>query len=150
MPCLVEKGKPLILRGKPRNPAVGPVGEWIDENMDRQGWTVRLLAEKAGVSGPRITQLRQGDGTTRDMITRIAVAFSQEGDELVGQHILKTGLTAAGLLPDSNHEYNEHEIIDYLRGKPDFMQDKALRMLKAAFDEEDAADNAGNVGKKAK
>ena len=97
MPCLLEKRETVIVRGKPRNPPVGPVGEWIDENLDRRGWGVRTLAEIAGVSSPRVTQLRQGDGTTRDMIERLAAAFLNTESEASTRHrILNAGLQAAG------------------------------------------------------
>lgn len=135
-------------RGKPRNPPATPVGVWIDENMKRRGiQSIRELAEIAGVSQPRITQIRKGDNASRDFLERLAHALSpKDADERTFRALLSTGLAAAGFATD---DYDDHEVIEYLRGQPPSLQDKALRMLKAAFDEDDDADNSGNIGKRA-
>jgi transcriptional regulator with XRE-family HTH domain len=77
--CLTMERVALV-RGKQRNPTESPLGHWIDKYMDMRGFaTIRGLAKAAGVSGARITQLRQGDTTKPYMIEQIARAFVPEG-----------------------------------------------------------------------
>ncbi|MGI4788342.1 MAG: hypothetical protein ACRYFS_05775 [Janthinobacterium lividum] len=92
----------------------------------------------------------------RDQVERLVRALLPPGGgQLDAQHLLKEGLRAAGLtsastaLPESASSVaggragviermpleKEHDVIVYLRGKPQAVQEKALRILKAVFEE---------------
>ncbi len=127
-----------------------PFSSWLRKVRAAQGLTMRDLAALAGTTHPRISQIENGDTPSRDMVERLARALSpDDADEHTARALLNAGLKAAGFAPASDLDYDEHEVIDYLRGKPEPQQDKALKILKSIFDEDDALDNAGNVGKRA-
>lgn len=124
--------RPIIMRGKPKNPSVTAVGRWIDNYMEMCSiGSLRELAEISGVSQPRITQMRKGDTTTRDMILRLAPYLTPPG--IAEKTVTEEGLDAAARDQFSHENSDDHEVVDFVRGMPETRQDKALRMLKAAL-----------------
>ena len=73
-----------------------PLALWLRDRRKRRGLTVRALAEKAGVSHPRISQIEGGDTATSDMILRLAEALAPENaSEDERQAIIQEGIGAA-------------------------------------------------------
>lgn len=132
-------------------------GRIVESLLDRLGWTQEQLstASEPNISQGQISNYKYGKRSpSRETIRTISRAFTTGANagESFYRSTVNELLTACGYAEDfpSNDEYDEHEVIDYLRGRPAPLQDKALRMLKAMFDEDDAIDNAGNIGKRAK
>lgn len=127
-----------------------PFGRWLRDSRTRRGLTMEALAEIAETSQVAISNIERGNrNASRDMVEKLARALlPEDADEYTARALLSAGLKAAGFATE-DVEYDDHEVIEYLRGKPPTLQDKAMRMLKAAFDEDDAIDNAGNIGKRA-
>ncbi len=125
--------------------------EWLKAAMRRRGIEKQTaLAAAAGVSQSAVSSYLSGarKPEKREQVEKLVRALLlPDAEEHTAVFLLNDGLIASGLAPIESEEA-EHEVIDYLRGKPESMQDKALRLLKAAFDEDDALDNAGNIGKK--
>ena len=126
--------------------------EWLTQAMNRRGLTKQsALAIASGVAQSTIRSYLSGSRTPEkpEQVEKLVRALLlPEAENHTATALLNSGLLAAGLAPVADAEA-DHEVIDYLRGQPEAVQDKALRMLKAAFDEEDAKDNAGNIGRKA-
>ncbi len=139
------------MRGKQREPARSVFGRWIDAQLDRRGWTIARLAEVAGVSSPRITQLRQGDSTTREMVQRLSQALiAMDADEDAARRYTNEAFRAAGFLSDeetcSPDELRVHGIL-YEAGwseVPEPVQQVILRMIKH---ERDVARKAKEEGR---
>ena len=127
-----------------------PFGQWLSENRQRRGLTMESLADASDITQAMVSNMERGTrNPSRETIAKLSYALSPLGaDEHTARSLLNAGLKAAGFASADN-DFDDHEVIDYLRGQPEAVQDKALRMLKAAFDEEDAKDNAGNIGRKA-
>ena len=124
-------------------------GVWLRQARKARGWTMETLAVSADITQPYVSGLERGiRQPSRDMVERLARALSpKEVDDQRERMLLNAGLKAAGFAPVSD-DRDDHEVIDYLRGKPEQLQDKAMKILKAAFDEDDAEDDAGNIGKR--
>jgi len=74
-----------------------PLAVWLRSARDARGMSVRALAERAGISHPRISQIEGGDSATRDMVERLATALSPgDEDSYTSQQLLNAGLKAAG------------------------------------------------------
>lgn len=153
MSCLVHY-TPLFRVGELRKDmadATTDFSDWLTRAMNRRGLTKQsALAAASGVAQSTISSYLSGSRTPekREQVEKLVSALlTSEAENHTIAALLNSGLLAAGLAPVAESE-GDHEVIDYLRGQPEAIQDKALRMLKAAFDEEDAKDNAGNIGRK--
>lgn len=123
------------------------LGQIIRDARQQKEWTQGDLAGAVGLSVGYISNIEKGYVNPKrgpvvpsdDTIRAFAAALD-----------VPVRRFHSALRRDVDHEnHDDHEVIDYLRGKPEAMQEKAYRLLRTAFDEEDAKDNAGNVGKKA-
>ena len=125
---------------------------WLSQAMQRRGMSKQTaLAAASGLAQSTISSYLSGARTPekREQVEKLVKALLQpDADEDIALRMLNAGLLASGLAP-ADTEPDDHEVIDFLRGQPPTIQDKALRMLKAAFAEDDAIDNAGNIGKRA-
>lgn len=133
---------PIPMRHEPKPQT--PFGHWLVSAMRRRGWNQSDLARATGIKQNTISVWLTSERVPeKSNVERVAIALTPESDDadLVQGQVNEALQAAFG--------FDEHEVIDYLRGQPDPMKDKAMRILQAAFAEEDAADNAGNVGKAA-
>lgn len=129
-----------------------PFALWLSRTRKARGFTQDDLCEVSGVDQGIISKYERGilEPPKRDVVQRLAAALSgPDADEHVSGHLLNEGLKTAGFATTEDDFAPEHEVIDFLRGQPDPKKDRALRILQAAFADEDAADNAGNIGKSA-
>ena len=136
-------GQPAGLMSRVKNDSQTAFASWLQNAMTRRGLNQSDLAAAAGIKQNTISMWLNTDRIPeRSNVEKVALALlPQDSDEDIARNLVNEALQAA-------FGYDDHEVIDYLRGQPDPKKDKALAILKAAFAKEDAADNAGNIGKK--
>lgn len=127
-----------------------PFGEWLNEIVNQRGIERKSVAIKADIGKTSVTQLINGERKpSKEMVQRLAAALvPADADPEYAHRLLQEGLKAAGFaydLPD----YDEDEDIAFFRGLPTDQRQKALKVWKAMFDEDDAKADAGNIGKRA-
>lgn len=126
--------------------------EWLTQAMKRRGVEKQTaIAAASGVAQSTISSYLSGARTPEKQVQvekLVRALLPEDADEGTALYILNTGLLAAGLAP-VKETGSDHEVIEYLRGQPESVQNKALQLLKTIFDEEDKKDNARNVGKRA-
>jgi len=129
-----------------------PFGIWLYEARERFGVQKKQLALRANIGQSSISQLEAGiREPSRDMVQKLAFALAKDADADAGKELLNEGLKAAGFMPSVEYvPAEEPRVIAYLRGKPEHIQDKALKMMQAAFDEDDEEEDTGSIGRRAK
>jgi transcriptional regulator with XRE-family HTH domain len=90
---------------------------WLFNERRSRGLTMVVLAERAGISHPRIVQLEKGGTPSRNMVERLASALACPcaGKESDGDALLNAGLKAAGFASESDDPGPIHTIM-YERG----------------------------------
>jgi transcriptional regulator with XRE-family HTH domain len=122
---------------------VTPWGNWVLNAMKRRGFNQPDLAEASGIRQNTIsTWLTTDRIPERPNVEKAAIALAPEGaDDDIVRGLINEAMQAA-------FGYDDHEVIDFLRGQPDHIKDRAKAILEAAFGEEDTKDREGTVGGK--
>lgn len=76
-----------------------PLAKWLDNALKSRGWSQRRLAEEAGISQPRITQILAGESPRRATVVILAEALYHGVSDGQDRYVSEA-LTAAGYLTD--------------------------------------------------
>lgn len=90
-----------------------------------------------------IDALRELGATVPDTDAEAMMSIAAKLPE--GYQVIRGNLAEIERIPNDD----DSPAVDFLRGLPPDKQERADKMLRAAFAEEDAKDNAGNIGKRA-
>lgn len=148
----VPFGKAFMPRTPQHTNTMPSFAQLLSQRRKQRGISQDDLAEMSGVDQGLISKyeraiLHPPDG---ERVKALFLHLAPEGaDEGFARSIINEGLIAAGFAPLETPETDEHEAIDFLRGQSNPNKDRALKVMRAMFAEDDNEDNAGNIGKRA-
>lgn len=112
------------------------LGTWLRKERLKRGLTIRALAERAGITHPRISQIESGDEATRDMVMRLVTALAGEHpDEHIYNSLLNAGLKAAFPRPEDAYDADGLETLVSKAGySADILDDEGRERLRQSVD----------------